>query len=77
MQGKKSMIGSIHENHYNSNNPISAGVNYINCYEGYMPTHSIKSRPYDTSGMQGVINRNKHKGSAYCMKIMGLATYIA
>ena len=32
---------------------------------------------YDTTRLQGIIDRNKHKGSAYCMKIMGLATYAA
>ena len=51
------------------------GIRHINCYEGYIPTHSIQARTYDTSALQELINRNKHKGSAYCMKIMGLATY--
>ena len=30
---------------------------------------------YNTTSLQELINRNRHKGSAYCMKIMGLATY--
>ena len=30
---------------------------------------------YNTTSLQKLIDRNRHKGSAYCMKIMGLATY--
>ena len=37
----------------------------------------MQGRGYDTARLQGIINRNKYKGSAYCMKIMGLATYAA
>ena len=37
----------------------------------------MQGEAYDTISVQGLINRNKHRGSAYCMKIMGLATYAA
>ena len=30
---------------------------------------------YNTASLQKLINRNRHRGSAYCMKIMGLTTY--
>ena len=42
-----------------------------------MPKHPIQGEAYNTAKLQGLINRNKHKGSAYCMKIMGLVTYTA
>ena len=54
-----------------------ATIRHISCYEGYVPKHPIQGEAYDTARLQGLINRNKHKGSAYCMKIMGLATYAA
>ena len=30
---------------------------------------------YETTSLQKLSDRNRHKGSAYCMRIMGLATY--
>ena len=57
--------------------PDQVEVQHVNCYEGYIPRHSIQRGTYNTSLLQGLIDRNKHKGSAYCVKIMGLVTYIA
>ena len=54
-----------------------ATIRHISCYEGYTPKHPMQGKGCDTARLQGLINRNKHKGSAYCMKIMGLATYAA
>ena len=38
---------------------------------------TIQGDACDRATLQGLINWNKHKGSALCMKIMGLATYAA
>ena len=55
--------------------PDTISVRYISCYEGYMPKHLVQGIVYDTSSLQNFIDRNRHKGSAYCMKIIRLATY--
>ena len=77
MQGGKSMTNSTHENLYKNNNPEPVEVNHINCYVGYALTYSLKERSYDSSCLQIVVDRNKHKGSAFCMKVISLATYVA
>ena len=51
-------------------------VNHVNYYEGYIPVSSFKESLYDSSLLQVIVDNNKHKGSARCMKIMGLVTYI-
>ena len=51
-----------------------ATVRHISCYEGYVPKHPMQGGAYNTASLQKLIDRNRHKGSAYCMKIMGLAT---
>ena len=55
--------------------PDTVSVRHIGCYEGYTPKHPMQGRSFDTSSLQNLIERNRHKGSAYCMKIMGLAIY--
>ena len=52
-------------------------IKHISFYEGYTPKYPIQEKEYNTNELQGIINRNKHRGSAYCIKIMGLATYAA
>ena len=39
--------------------------------------YPIQEKGYNTKELQGIINRNKHRGPAYCIKIMGLASYAA
>ena len=69
--------GGHTENKLSQVSTDEATIRHISCYEGYVPKHPIQGEAYDTARLQGLINRNKHKGSAYCMKIMGLATYAA
>ena len=63
--------GGRPEEEQNQDPTEEARVGHISCYEGYTPKYPIQEKGYDTNGLQGVINRNKYKGSAYFMKIMG------
>ena len=76
LQGGVSEMEPNHLTQSDEDLPDQVEVRHVNCYEGYIPRHSIQGGTYDTSLLQGLIDRNKHKGSAYCMKIMGLVTYI-
>ena len=69
--------GGHPEEEQNQDPTKEVSVGHISCYEGYTPKHPMQGKGYDTARLQGIIDRNKHKGSAYCMKIMGLATYAA
>ena len=61
---------------YQDNDPGTAEVNHVNCYDCYAPVPLFKESPYDSSLLQVIVDKNKHQGSAKCMKIMGLVTYI-
>ena len=69
--------GGCPEDEANQDPAEEAAIRHISCYEGYTPKHPIQGKGYDTARLQGIIDRNKHKGSAYFMKIMELATYAA
>ena len=60
-----------------SEDPKTTEVNYVNCFEGYAPFSSFKESPYDSSLLQVIIDKNKHLGTAKCIKIMGIFTYFA
>ena len=77
LQGGVSAMEPNHQAQPDEDLPDEVEVRHVNCYEGYIPRHSIQGGTYDTSLLQGLISRNNHKEYAYCMKIMGLVTYIA
>ena len=62
---------------YGETNSEATLVNHDNYYERYALILAFKDNPYDNSLFKTIVTRNKHKGSAKCMKIMGLVTYIA
>ena len=45
---------------YEDNDPGTAEVNHVNCYEGYAPVSSFKESPYDSSLLQVIVDKNKH-----------------
>ena len=55
--------------------PNTFSIKHISCYEGYISKYQAQGIVYNTSSLHKLIDRNRHRGSAYCMKIMGLATY--
>ena len=56
--------------------PDAVSARHVSCYEGYIPKHQMQGKANNTISLQKLINRNRYKGSTYCMKIMRLATYI-
>ena len=74
---KSILQGGRAEDESNQDSVDEAAIRHISCYEGYTPKHPMQGMGYDTTRLQGIIDRNKHKGSAYCMKIIRLATYAA
>ena len=58
--------GGQAENKSSQDSTNEAKIRHISCYEGYVPKHPIQGEAYDIARLQGLINRNKHKGSAYC-----------
>ena len=74
--GKVNDISKQQGSLYEDNDPGTAEVNHVNCYKGYVLVSSFKESPYDSSLLQVIVDKNKHQGSAKCMKIMGLVTYI-
>ena len=75
--GKLSSSRNQQDPLHEDTNSEAAQVNYVNYYEGYAPILSFKDNPYDNSLFKTIVTRNKHKGSAKFMKIMGLVTYAA
>ena len=67
--------GGRDENESSQGSTDEATIRHISCYEGYVPKHPIQGRGYDTARLQGLIDRKKHKGSSYCIKIVGLVPY--
>ena len=47
--------------------PDKASVRHVSCYERYIPKHPMQGGAYNTTSLQKLIDRNRHKGSAYCM----------
>ena len=47
--GKVQNISQQQEPFSKDNDPGTAEVNHVNCYEGYTPVSSFKESPYDSS----------------------------
>ena len=75
--GKLQNINKQQEPLYKDNDPGTAEVTNVNCYEGYAPVSSFKESLYDSSLIQVIVDKNKNQGTAKYMKIMDLVTYIA
>ena len=66
--GKVQTVDKQQEFPSEGDNPKTIEVNYVNYHEGFAPISSLKECPYDSSLMQVIIDRNKHLGSAKCIK---------
>ena len=49
-------------------------INFINVQDRFTP---IRNKSVDFQPLETVVNRNKFRGSNFCMKVMGYATWIA
>ena len=49
LQGGGSATESNHQDQHDEDPPDEIGVRHINCYEGYIPIHSMQRGTYKTS----------------------------
>ena len=74
---KTILQGGHSEDIHDQASPEEVSVRHISCYEGYVPKYPVEQKGYNTDTLQRIVDRNKAKGSAYCIKIMGLVVYAA